>query len=367
LLVAWPCIALQADTHPPEAATIEMGAGTLFVDDKGHTLYTYKRDQAEPGTSVCIDECAEQWPPLVATADAAAVGDWSLIEREPTGDWSLEEPAGTTYQWAYKARPVYRYAKDLYPGAIVGEKASGFWDVLFEPIATPADVTIMATVSGQTLIDSEGRTIYANSAERCDRDCMAGWRPVSAPWLAGPIGADFAAATGSDGAKQWVFRGQHLFVQPSQGSDNRRDSPIRLQWEAQGWQPVLLQAPPAVPDWVRFQESDLGPVLANEDRKTLYYVSFGMDEVLRTTCDPECIRENFDLVVAAPGTEAVGNWSPVPLEDGTLQWNYLGRPVYTYKHDRAPGDTRGDKFGSGANIRGGWQAILKDTLVQNLF
>jgi hypothetical protein len=31
-----------------------------------------------------------------------------------------------------------------------------------------------------------------------------------------------------------------------------------------------------------------------------------------------------------------------------------------------PGDTYGDKFGTGSDIRGGWVAILQETLIQNL-
>jgi hypothetical protein len=31
-----------------------------------------------------------------------------------------------------------------------------------------------------------------------------------------------------------------------------------------------------------------------------------------------------------------------------------------------PGDTRGNKFGAGAGVRGGWMAIPADTLIQLL-
>ena len=55
------------------------------------------------------------------------------------------------------------------------------------------------------------------------------------------------------------------------------------------------------------------------------------------------------------------------LEDGSLQWTYLGERVFTFKHDRLPGDIGGDKFATGAAIRGGWRAILQETLIQKLF
>ena len=64
----------------------------------------------------------------------------------------------------------------------------------------------------------------------------------------------------------------------------------------------------------------------------------------------------------------VERWNAVELGtglgDGSRQWIYLGLPVYTFRHDGMPGDTNGDKFGTGSDIRGGWNAILKETLIQ---
>ena len=334
---------------PPNIGVVQMGAGRLFVDEQGFTLYTYKRDGEQPGTSVCIEDCAVDWPPVAVPRDAAPVGDWSVILR----------PDGSA-QWAHKAKPVYRYARDTHPGAINGANASGFWDVLFDPVATPPGIRIDATTAGQVLVDHEGRPLFTNPTEECRDACMADWRPVEAPWLAQPINPDWSIAQRQDGLAQWAFQSQALFTYA--GVNTVTDRHVR-----RGWRPVILQPAPALPDWVTFQETDFGPVLADGNRMTLYYIVSDPKVIALRTCNSACEKEHWQPVIAPPGTEPIGNWSTLQLADGSLQWVYLGRRVFTYRHDKLPGDINGDKFASGAAIRDGWHAILKETLIQKLF
>jgi predicted lipoprotein with Yx(FWY)xxD motif len=345
-----PWFALAQDALPPDVGVVEMGAGRLFVDQQGFTLYTYKRDGEQPGASVCIDACATAWPPVIAAEGATPVGEWAVIQR----------PDGAR-QWAHQAMPVYRYAKDTHPGATSGEKASGFWDVLFEPVATPPGISISASHQGQMLVDHDSRALYTNVLETCQGACLEGWRAMEAPWLAQPINSDWTISPRQDGSAQWTYKNQALFTYT--GTEALDDDHSA----GQGWQPVVLQAAPALPDWVTFQETDFGPVLADEDHMTLYYIVSDLDEIALRTCDVECEKEHWKPVIAPPSTEPIGNWSTLQLTDGTLQWVYLGRRVFTYRHDNLAGDINGDKFASGANIRAGWQAILKDTLTQKLF
>ncbi len=83
---------------------------TVLADAKGMTLYTSDRDT--PGKSTCNGQCATNWPPLVATADAKPMGDWSVVTRD---DGSK--------QWAYKGKPLYSWAKDAKPGDTTGDGA----------------------------------------------------------------------------------------------------------------------------------------------------------------------------------------------------------------------------------------------------
>ena len=89
--------------------------GKTLVDAKGMTLYTYDRDTA-PGKSSCNGNCATNWPPLMATADAKPTGSWTVITRDDGGK-----------QWAYKGKPLYYFTMDSAPGDKKGEGRGMVW------------------------------------------------------------------------------------------------------------------------------------------------------------------------------------------------------------------------------------------------
>jgi predicted lipoprotein with Yx(FWY)xxD motif len=62
-----------AQTAP--AKTADTSKGKALVDGKGMTLYIFDRDTA--GKSNCNGQCATNWPPLMAAADAKPSGDWT--------------------------------------------------------------------------------------------------------------------------------------------------------------------------------------------------------------------------------------------------------------------------------------------------
>jgi len=87
-----------------------------FVGANGMTLYTFDRDAAGSGKSVCNGPCAQNWPPLMAQASDQSSGDWSVVTRD---DGSR--------QWAYKGKPVYYWVKDTKPGDRTGDGLNGVW------------------------------------------------------------------------------------------------------------------------------------------------------------------------------------------------------------------------------------------------
>lgn len=89
--------------------------GGALVGANGMTLYTFDRDTA-PGKSACNGPCAANWPPLMASADAKAGGDWSIVVRD---DGSR--------QWAYKGKPLYHWTKDQKPGDRTGDGFNNVW------------------------------------------------------------------------------------------------------------------------------------------------------------------------------------------------------------------------------------------------
>ena len=81
----------------------------VLVGPTQMTLYVFDKDAAGSGKSVCNGGCATNWPPLMAPASAAPIGDWSVVMRD---DGSK--------QWAYKGRPLYHWVKDAKPGDMTG-------------------------------------------------------------------------------------------------------------------------------------------------------------------------------------------------------------------------------------------------------
>ena len=108
-------LALLVACATPNAAPVAMQAGVLTNSD-GMTLYVFDKDAAGAGKSACNGDCATNWPPLMAAAGDKASGDYSIITRD---DGSR--------QWAYKGKPLYRWAKDQKPGDTTGDGVKNVW------------------------------------------------------------------------------------------------------------------------------------------------------------------------------------------------------------------------------------------------
>jgi predicted lipoprotein with Yx(FWY)xxD motif len=99
------------------AMEMDSPMGKIMVDMKNMTLYTFDKDEKDK--SNCYDKCATNWPPLMAGADAKAMGEWTVVKRT---DGSM--------QWAYDGKPLYTFVKDKKPGDVTGDGASGVWHVV---------------------------------------------------------------------------------------------------------------------------------------------------------------------------------------------------------------------------------------------
>lgn len=85
----------------------------MMTDEKGMTLYTFDKDSG--GKSMCNDDCAKYWPPMMAPTGAKAEGKWTVIKRD---DGKM--------QWAYDGKPLYYYEDDKKPGDMTGDKKKTF-------------------------------------------------------------------------------------------------------------------------------------------------------------------------------------------------------------------------------------------------
>ncbi|MBX4955728.1 hypothetical protein HJB51_06615 [Rhizobium lentis] len=115
LAAAAALMATAAFAAPP-VKEIETAKGKVLAGENDMTLYTFKKDTK--GVSNCYDDCAKNWPPLMAASDAKADGAYSIIERKDG-----------TKQWAKDGMPLYYWVKDKKAGDITGDGVGGNWDL----------------------------------------------------------------------------------------------------------------------------------------------------------------------------------------------------------------------------------------------
>jgi len=112
--------ALAADYLGGLVKSTDIGGKMVLTDANGMTLYTYDKD-TKGSASNCYDKCAENWPPLIAPADAAVEGDFTLIDR-----------TDGTKVVAYKGWPLYLWVKDEKPGDTTGDMVGEVWHTAYE-------------------------------------------------------------------------------------------------------------------------------------------------------------------------------------------------------------------------------------------
>ena len=110
LLLSVPLVAMAASP-----VTV---SGGVLTGSHGMTLYTFDKDAAGSGKSVCNDVCANNWPPLFAMSTDTPSGDYIIIIRDDGRK-----------QWAVKGKPLYYWVKDKNPGDMTGDGVNNVWHV----------------------------------------------------------------------------------------------------------------------------------------------------------------------------------------------------------------------------------------------
>jgi predicted lipoprotein with Yx(FWY)xxD motif len=84
-----------------------------------------------------------------------------------------------------------------------------------------------------------------------------------------------------------------------------------------------------------------GKTLVDAHGMTLYV--FDKDMGGKSACNGPCAT-NWPPLMATSGAGPSGDYSITTRDDATSQWAYKGRPLYTWKNDKKPGDITGDGF-----------------------
>ncbi|MBD25176.1 MAG: hypothetical protein CMG46_09240 [Candidatus Marinimicrobia bacterium] len=347
----------DAPLATPLGVTVEDAgrSGQVYADAEGMTLYTFDRDT--PDRSACIEDCASEWPPLMAMSGDVPFGDWSLILRGDKG-----------YQWALRGRPLYTFVKDEKPGDKNGDGLAKAWHAaVFAPTAgfvPPPDVSVREVPSapGQVLVNSAGMTLYAFSGNQkkdtCVGQCLEVWQPLSAPAVANSIG-EFTTINRGDGVYQWVYQGYPLYT----FSDDVIAGDLHGRAVDERFSPAVIVryfTPPEV-DILHREVDPIHPaILTTADGMTLYarekwaytqtfhardgdrHGSSAGRAVGTDGCDTNCLTQWHPL--SAPSdAQPSGEWTMYHHEDGSRQWAYRGFALYTYSGDETPGDMRSDE------------------------
>ena len=117
MLLAVP--ALSAEYLGGAVKSMDVGGQMILTDANGMTLYIFDKD--EPGVTNCYDQCAINWPPLMADASATPEGEFTLVDR-----------TDGTKMWAYKGWPLYYWKDDVNPGDTTGDGVGGVWHLAVE-------------------------------------------------------------------------------------------------------------------------------------------------------------------------------------------------------------------------------------------
>lgn len=115
LFLSASLLACSAIAGQPAPAMVTDG---VLTGSNGMTLYTFDKDAAGSGKSVCNGPCATNWPPLYAMDGDMASGDYSIVMRDDGKK-----------QWALKGKPLYYWSKDQKPGERSGEGFNNVWHV----------------------------------------------------------------------------------------------------------------------------------------------------------------------------------------------------------------------------------------------
>lgn len=116
--IATLSIALLSGCATPGGSAPATNMNGMLVGSNQMTLYTFDRDVAGSGKSVCNGPCATNWPPLMAAESDQSRGDYSVITREDGKK-----------QWALKGKPLYFWIKDSKPGDTTGDGVNGVWRI----------------------------------------------------------------------------------------------------------------------------------------------------------------------------------------------------------------------------------------------
>lgn len=257
---------------------------------------------------------------LAAVVGLAALAGVAWRGRNEEGRLAGAAPAEAALPLAPLATP---------PGVTVQEVRVGESVIFAGMSAFAQEKLAYGSASGMTLYTYDGDTIANRSS--CTGDCAREFVPATVP--AGAEGqGDWGIVLREDGIRQWSHRGKPLY---SYAKDRRvgdaNGKNLNNEWH------VLLVDPTAgrlIPDEIGIQEvaGANGMALVNRAGMALYAFD-------GAGAEPDPLL--WAPVRAAEIARPAGDFAPADGADGSRQWAWQARKLFSFKGDVEIGDANG--------------------------
>lgn len=218
--------------------------------------------------------------------------------------------------------------------------------------ALPPSLRRERIAGGEIVTTSRGRPVYlrAPDAASCGGECARDFVALRAPWGAVPTGA-WRPEPMQDGSLQWAHRSRPAFT------CERDVAPGTVGCAREGWQPLALKSATPLPPGFTVQPSEMGPIVADREGRSLYRLLGSRAEFEREICDAACLAAQWRPARAGAADDAAGVFA-VQSIDGAAVWTYRGSPLYTYAGDGGPGDIAGHRFGGASVSTKNWFTVI---------
>jgi predicted lipoprotein with Yx(FWY)xxD motif len=338
---------------PAQVKVARTPLGNVLVGPNNLTLYMFTRDA--DGQSVCYDQCARNWPPLLT--DGAPVAGRG-VDAAKLGTTTRKD--GAT-QVTYNGMPLYYWFQDKKAGDVRGQNVGTVWFVVAPDGSVNKQIAARVAVAksplGDILVGPTGLTLYmfnndTRNTSNCYEQCAVNWPPLLtdvAPIADTGVTRRLLGTTKrTDGKLQVTYNGMPLYY----WKNDKAAGDVLGQSVGQVWWVVApngkaVNKPAPVAAAVSIANTNLGNILVGPDGRTLYMFTQDADGV--SACYDECAVAWPPLLTNMK--PAAGNGADPALlgtttrKDGALQVTYNGMPLYYWAADQKPGDTTGQNVG----------------------
>jgi predicted lipoprotein with Yx(FWY)xxD motif len=220
-----------------------------------------------------------------------------------------------------------------------------------DPATLPFGLTQQTTGVGTVLADTAGMTLYVPTAKDCTGKCRTHFAALPAPWIA-TSGPQWSTSLTQDLGRQWLFAGRPVYTCDQ---DNRPGDTHCLR---DGWGALIVKPRVSVPNFVTVQRSELGPIIADRQGRTLYTLIGNLAPFKKEICDDACFAAQWHLAIVDAPVAGQGPLSTVEVEGHTVA-AYRGKPLYTFAGDTTPSAIAGHRFGGASVSAKNWFSAIR--------